>query len=594
MSRGDYVEREVLIKTALGESPADLVIQNGKIVDVYTGEIWKADVAIKGKRIAMVGDIKHTIGTNTKVIEARGYFLAPGLMDPHWHPESSMVTICEVAKAIVPKGITSLIVDSHEISAVMGVKGVKLLVEDGKKSPLKTYICPPIHVPQTPRIVTAGGKIGAREIWSLLHSSDIEAIAEVAPNVVLAMKPYHEVGFLAAFDSRKAISGHSAGLAGRELNAFIAAGVQDCHDAVTVDEAHERLRLGMKVLAREGTGGRYLDKIIGVITNRKVDNRHFMLCTDDIQPDEIIEHGHLDFVVRKAIKNGVDPIVAIQMTTINPAEHFGISRDIGSITPGRYADILFSKNLKKFDVFRVMINGKVVATNGMMVARFKPYKYPGWASTTINVKGKIAPADLKIMGKQTAGLAKARVMKIMHCMITKEIIEKLPIKDGQVMSEPSRDILKIIVVERYRASGRIGVALVSGFGLKMGAIASTYCPDHHNIIAVGTSDREISAAANHLINIRGGYIAVKDGQIIAKLEMPIGGIMTPEPVRTVANKLKKLNVSAEKVLGSPLSAPFMYMMPLALACLPELRITERGLVSAKDFKVIPVVVGYPK
>ncbi len=590
----DYKEREMLIKTALGQTPADVVIKNGKIVNVYTGEILEEDVAIKGKRIALVGDAKHTIGKNTEIIDAKGYFLAPGLMDPHWHPESTMVTICEVAKAIVPQGITSLIVDAHEISAVLGVKGVELLIEDGKKSPIKTFVCPPIHVPQTPKIVTTGGKIGSRDIWRLLHSPDIEAVAEVAPNVVMDLQPYHKAGFLAAFDSRKAISGHSTGLSGKELNAFIAAGVQDCHDAVTVDEAHERLRLGMKVIAMEGTGGKYLDKIIGVVTERKMDPRHFMLCTDDIQPDEIVEKRHLDYVVRKAISNGVDPIVAIQMVTINPAEHFGRSRDIGSITPGRFADIIFLKDLRKFIVNKVMIDGKIVAADGKMTIRFPSYRYPKLAFTTINVDKKISPADLKIKAKSRSGTANVRVMKIIHYLITQEIIEKLPIKDNEVIANPIRDILKIIVLERYRASGRIGKAFISGFRLKKGALASSYCPDHHNIIAVGTSDEEISTAVNHLIDIKGGYVAAKGGKIVAKVEMPIAGIMSPEPIGIVADKLKKLNRAAVEEVGSELPSPFMYMMPLALACCPELRITERGLVRSSDLKVIPVITSEEK
>ncbi len=591
MAPSDYFERELLIKAALGEVPADSVIRNGKIVDVYTSEVIKADVAIKGRRIALLGDAQHTIGRGTKVIDASGYYLAPGLVEAHWHPESTMVTICAVSRELIPAGITSLYVDAHEIGSVMGVKGVKLLIEDGKRSPIKTFVYPPIHVPQTPKLTTTGGKIGAREIRTLVHSEDIEGVAEVAPNVVLDMKPYHKAGFLAAFRTRKTISGHSAGLTGKELNAFIAAGVQDCHDAVTVDEAQERLRLGMKIIAREGTEGKYLDRIIGVITKKKADSRHFMLCTDDQQPDEIVAGLALDHVVRKTIANGVSPITAIQMATINPAEHFGLSRDIGSITPGRCADIIFAKDLRRFTASKVMIDGRFVAAGGKMTIDFKPYRYPKWARATINVRRKLSPDDLKIKAKAGARSARARVMEILHFMATREIVETLPARDGGVLSDPARDILKIIVVERYRASGRIGKGFIRGFKIKSGAIASSYCFDSHNIISVGTSDEEICAAVNHLIDINGGYVAAKNGKMMAKVEMPIGGIMSPEPIQVVAEKLRKLNDAVRDELGSTIKSPFMYLMPLPLVGCPGLRITERGLVRAADFKLVPAVVG---
>jgi len=589
MARDDYCERKLLIKTALGEIQADSVIRNGKVVDVYTRELLRADVAIKGRRIAVLGDAKHTIGKGTKIIDARGHYLVPGLMDPHWHPESTMVTIGAVARVLVPAGITSIYVDAHEISAVLGVKGVKLLIEDGKRSPLKTFVCPPIHVPQTPKVVTTGSKIGAAEIKRLVSSGDILGVAEVAGNVVTDMRPAYAAGFMATFRARKTISGHSSGLTGKELNAFVAAGVQDCHDAVTIDEATERLRLGLKVIAREGTEGKYLDKIIGLITERKADSRHFMLCTDDQQPDEIVAGLALDHAVRKAIGLGVDPVTAIQMVTINPAEHFGLSRNIGSITPGRCADIIFAKDLKKFKASKVMADGKMVAAGGRMIVDFTPYHYPRWARSTIKVRRKLVPGDLKILAKSPT--ARVRVMKMVHFMNTEEVIETLKTKDGSVLSDPSCDVLKIIVVERHRASGRVGVAFVQGFKLKSGAIASTYCPDHHNIISVGTNDEEICAAVNALADMGGGYVATRGGRTVGGIEMPIAGLMSPEPIAIIADKLTKLNAAVRKELGSTIASPFIRLMPLSLACCPELRITERGLVRSSDLKLLPVVVG---
>jgi len=569
----NFKERELLINTALGKTPADTIVQNGKIVDVYTGHIYKSNIAIKGKRIALVGDTKHTLGKNTKIIDAKNYFLAPGLIDPHTHVTSSMVTICELANAIIPLGVTGLVVQVLDIPSSWGEKGIELLIEDGEKSLLKAFICSPGPQPDAPKLVTTGGKIGPKEIDRFLRLPQIIAQTEVMPIHVLSMRPSYKAAFLAATRSRKRIGGHIYGLSGKELNAFVAGGVQDCHSGF-MDLAYEGLRLGLPTMLI----GSFLDNVIGVITQKKVDSSHCMICTDGVLPNEIIKKHHLDYFVRKAISKGVGPVTAIQMVTINPAIHYGISHDVGSITPGRFADIIFLKNLKNFIVEKVMVDGNMVAEGGKMITRIPPFKYPPRALSTIKVRKKIDPSDLKIPAKLRVGSVSVRIIKIINFLDTKEIIEKLSIRNKEILADPDRDILKILVLERHQASGRVGKGFVSGFKLKTGAIASTHNYVADNIVSVGTNDQDISTAINQVIDMKGGLTAVDKGKIVGKVELPMAGIISPEPIGTVADKLENLERAVKDKLKCPVKFPFAQLATLTGLDFPELRITDKGLV----------------
>jgi len=583
------MNRAELVRVALGKEPADLVIKGGKLVNVETSEIEpKADVVIKGDRIALVGDAGRCVGARTRVINARGKFLVPGLLDAHVHIESSMLTVTQFARAVLPHGTTGVFIDPHEIANVLGMRGVKLMLDESEWLPLKVFVTLPSCVPSAPGLETGGAEMGPDDIARGLKWKRVVGLGEVMNyRGVLSGDKKMRGEIDAALKAQKVVEGHAPGLLGRELSAYVAAGVGSDHESTSPEEAVQKLRLGMALEIREGSAAKNLAALIKPILKLKLNTRHCLLATDDVHPADLME-GHMDNLVRLAMEEGVDPVETIRMATLNTAEHFMVDGGIGSISPGKIADILIVGDLKKFDVAAVVASGKVVAERGKLVAALPARRYPSFARKTVNLKRKVFPGDFAVKGG--VGWARARVIGLVERQIvTKHRVERLRVENGFVAGDPRRDIAKVAVVERHRATGNIGLGFVRGFGIRRGAIASSVGHDAHNIAVVGADGRDMATAVNEIARVGGGQVATRGGKILARVQLPIAGLMSDKPIETVAAQLEKLHRAA-KSLGVKLESPFIQMAFLSLAVIPELRITDRGLVDVERQKIVSLLV----
>ncbi|MGF7184306.1 adenine deaminase [Desulfitispora alkaliphila] len=582
------VSRE-LSAAAMGIEKADVIITGGNVVNVHTGEIEQGkDVVIKAGRVVLVGKSDHARGENTEIIDASGYYLAPGFMDGHVHIESSMVTATEFAKAVLPNGTTTVFMDPHEIANVLGMDGVKLMIEEGKDLPLRVYATMPSCVPAAPGFEDAGAVFGPKEVEEAMEWDEIIGLGEMMnfPGVIYSDENVHgELG--ATIKSGKVITGHYS-IPDLEigLQAYVAAGIASCHEATTKEEALARMRLGMYVKMREGSAWHDVKETVKAVTENNIDTRYAILVSDDTHPHTLLDTGHLDHVVRRAIQEGVNPITAIQMVTINTAQCFEVDRFMGSIAPGRYADILFIKDLAAVDVEKVMVNGKVVAQDKKLQVELERYEYPGSATQSVHLKEKLEQKHFEIKAPIDNGLAEVNVMEIIEAHVgTKHRNMELPVKDGLLQLPKDEDVLKIMVMERHGVNGTYGLGLVKGFGLKEGAVASTVAHDSHNLLIMGTNDEDMAYAGNVLAEHGGGMVAVKDGKVLALLPLEIAGLMSQKPVEEVRDLVDGVD-KAWKELGCQLVSPFMTMALISLPVLPELRLTNKGLVDTINFKII--------
>lgn len=585
---------EELVAVATGRKPAELVIRKGKLVNVNTGEIINdTDVAITHGRIALVGDASHTIGKNTKIIDAKGYYITPGFMDGHIHVESSMVSVREYAKSVIPCGTTTIYMDPHEIANVLGMNGVNLMIEDGKNVPLRVYTAMPSCVPAAPGFEDNGATLGPKEIKEAMALNGVAGLGEMMnfPGVMSGDSNIHKE-LQATLISNKTITGHySMPETGSGLNAYVASGIRCCHESVRSEDALAKMRLGMYAQLREGSAWHDVHETIKSITENNIDTRFATLVSDDTHPDTLISKGHLNHIVKRAIEEGVNPITAIQMVTINVADCFNMNRDLGSISPGKLADILLISNLTKVTVEKVLINGELVANNGKMLTQISKASYPDFAKKSVHLPKKLESNDFIINApKKNMDKALVRVMEIIEAKVgtyTKEC--EIPIENDIAQINLEEDIIKAAVIERHKGTGTIGKGFVKGFHLKKGAVASTVAHDSHNLLIVGTNDEDMALAGNTLAKVGGGMVAVQNGEILALLPLPIAGLMSDKPIEEVAKLVHELD-SAWKKLGCNLVSPFMTMALLALAVLPELRLTNRGLVDTVNFKFVDLFI----
>ena len=586
------VRREDLVSVALGKKAADLVIKNGKLIDVFSGEIRPADVAIKGERIALVGNADHTIGENTTVIDAKGFFLSPGLMDTHIHIEASMVTPTQFARAVLPKGNTAVMWETLWTANVLGVRGIKLLLEECNKTPLKFFATATQGVPCAPtHLITSGHEFSIDDIEEILEWEQIVGLGEVVWfNEVLKNDHRVHEQIQLAIKKGKTVDGSSPGFMGKNLNAYVAAGVQSDHEAITLEEAIDRIRLGMRLVIREGASMRNLNNLIRVITEKKLETRRCCFCVDDKDIREIEKEGLIDDLVRKAIKAGVNPVVAVQMGSLNSAEYFGVDRDIGGIAPGRIADILLIDNLEEFLVRKVIVNGKVIAEDGKLVIDMPPTTYPEWAVKTVRVKRAITPDDF-VYKTDRKNETKVRVIKVTgEQIISVEEIETLVVEAGEILQNPTKDILKLVVIERHgKTEPNIAKGFVRGFGFTQGAIATSIAPDVHQIIVVGASEDDISQAVNRLIELQGGIVICKNGEILADLSLPLAGLMSPEPYKKVIADLDKINKAAKEI-GCDLPSPLMTLAFAGCPTLIEFKLSDKGLIDIVNGKLVPLEI----
>jgi len=584
-------KREDLVSVALGNEKAELIVQGGTLVNVATSETYQADIAVKGERIAIVGNVEHTMGDFTEVVDARGKYLVPGLIDAHFHIESAMVSPWEFARVVLPRGNTTVVVDPSWTANVMGIQGVKLLLDQAKSCPVRILIDAPSCVPLAPHdLITAGNEFGVEEIEEMLSWDITVALGEMNDFKRILSRDYRVHSEIrAAMRTGKITNGNAPRLMGRELAAYVAAGIHSDHEATTLEEGVERLRSGIRLVIRQGSSESNLRALIGVITKEKLDHRHCCFCTDDKNVLDLMEEGLVDNSVRLAIREGLTPMVAIQMATLNAAEHIGIDRELGSLSPGKIADILMVDDLSRFSAALVVAGGKIVARDGEPVIPIQPEQYPSWTRNTIRVRRRITPNDVTCQTK-ASGTVKVWVMKVTEGQITCEATKHdLPVKGGRILPDTSRDIINAVVVERYgRTPPNIGKGFVTGFGLKSGAIASSVAADSHHLTSVGADNNDIAAALNRVIELQGGIVVVEKGAIAAELHLPILGFLSPEKPDRVAMTLRQLDGAAKK-LGCKLSSPFMTLSFLANPGIPELKLSDKGLMQMST-RIVPLEI----
>jgi adenine deaminase len=561
------------IRVASGDGKADLLIKNGRVLDVFSGEIEKRDVAIFGGVIVGFGDYQAR-----QVIDVRGDFLCPGLIDGHVHIESSMVTIPEFARAVLPNGTTSVVIDPHEIANVLGQEGIRFMAESAKGVPLNVFIMIPSCVPAT-HMETSGATLKAVDLRPLFKEPWAVGLAEMMnfPGVIFRDP---EVLKKIEMANGKRIDGHAPMLSGKGLYAYLSAGIRSDHECTTPKEAKEKLKNGMRIMIREGTTARNLRSLIPLVHPKN--SSRFLFVTDDRHPKELLEEGHIDSMVRQAVRRGLDPILAIQMATLNGAEYFRLE-GIGAIAPGYRADIVSFDHLARFQIKKVFKDGKLVAENGNMLSPPLRQRRSLRLKETVRVKPLKKNAFLL---RSDQSLAKV-IQLIPDQIVTKKVMERVLLKDGAAHPNVKEDLLKIAVVERHKATGNIGIGFVQGFGLKRGAIGSSVAHDSHNIVLVGTNDPDMSKVVEVIETMKGGLAVVSDGKVLASLPLPIAGLMSQASVAQVNLQLEALHRTA-KNLGCKIPDPFMTLSFLSLPVIPELKLTDKGLVDVNQFKFVPL------
>jgi adenine deaminase len=563
-----------ILAVARGDERADLVVRGGRVVNVFTGEIESLEIAIVDGFIAALGSNL----SGERVVDVNGDYVVPGLIDAHVHIESSLCTPAQFARAVVPRGVTTVIADPHELANVVGVEAVRWMHAASRGLPLDVVLMGPSCVPATP-LGSAGASIAADELIELVEQRLIHGLAEAMnfPGVIAG-----EVTMRAKFAALtgRPIDGHAPGVTGAALCAYVASGVGTDHESVSADEAREKLSRGLYLLIREATNARNLDALLPVVTRENA--RRICFCTDDRTPPDLLEHGSIDMMVRRAIAFGVDPIDAIRMGTLNPSECFGL-RFHGAIAPGRRADFFTCADLQSIDATRVYTSGAEVAHSRR--ACFSTPEPSTHLPSTCNFDPKAI--NLRIEARSD------RIRVIVSRpdqLVTDTTIEAATTKDGQAIADPARDLAKIAVIERHRGTGNVGLGFIRGFGLQRGAIAGTVAHDHHNLVCIGTDDASMHACIRAVAAMKGG-LAVADGEkILAQLPLPVGGLMSDKPVEDVASAYRSLRSASREALGSPLHDPFMAMSFMALEVIPALKLTDQGLVDVMKFEVVSLFV----
>jgi len=569
------------IRIASGDGKADLLIRNGRVVNVFSGQIEKKDVAIFGGTIVGFGDYRAR-----KVIDVKGDFLCPGLIDGHVHIESSMVTIPEFTRSVLPNGTTSVVIDPHEIANVLGQNGIRYMAESAAETPLNVFVMIPSCVPATP-LETSGAVLRADNLKPLLREPWAIGLAEMMnfPGVI-----FRDPDVLKKIEAArgKRIDGHAPVLTGKRLSAYLVAGIRSDHECTTLKEAKEKLTGGMWIMVREGTTARNLKDLLPLVTPEN--SRRFLFVTDDRHPKELLEEGHINSMVRQAIQQGLDPVLAIQMATLNTAEYFRLDA-LGAIAPGYRADIVTFDHLSRFNIGRVFKDGVLVAEEGM------PLRGPFRKSSPLALRAKRFlkgnnTIRIKAFSKEDLILRSSvpwvkAIQLIPGQIITKKAVKRIVLREGVACPDLKEDVLKIVVVERHKGTGNIGIGFVQGFGLKRGAIGSSVAHDSHNVVVVGTSDEEIWGAVKAIERMGGGLVAISGERVLASVSLPIAGLMAEISVREVHRQFTRL-IDSAMALGCRLPDPFMALSFLSLPVIPELKITDKGLVDVNQFKIVPL------
>lgn len=554
------------IAVARGDEPADLVIKGGRVINVFSADIYQADVAVSGGHVIGFGsyDGKETL-------DASGLYVAPGFIDAHIHIESTMLTPREFARAVVPLGTTTVVADPHEIANVLGLDGINYMIEASRGLPLSVFFMLPSCVPAT-ELETAGARLGARELSLLMSHPRVLGLAEVMNYPAVIARDHAVIEKIAAAHGKR-IDGHAPGLSGKALNAYVGAGIKSDHECISADEAREKLRAGMHVFLREGSVARNMAALLPAV--REANSVRCGLVTDDRHPNDLVSEGHVNFLLERAVSLGLSPLTAIQMVTINAAKYFFTS-ELGAVAPGYVADLVLLDDLSRFRPRMVFRAGELVAENGRLVAEL-PAPAPS-PRGTVNIRWR-EPASLEI----TARGARVKVIEIVpDQLITRKLAVEPLVRDGLVVADPARDIAKLAVIERHRGTGNVGLGFVTGLGLRRGAIASSVAHDSHNVVVAGVSDADMLVAVAAIAQSQGGLVAVCDGEVLASVPLPIAGLMSERPLEEVAAATSRLLAISRK-LGCVTRDPFMVLSFLALPVIPALRLTDRGLVDVERF-----------
>ena len=583
----------MLVDVAMGRAPADLIVRNGRWVSVQSGEILQStDISIKDERIAYVGeDAAHTIGDETQIIEADGLYLVPGLLDGHTHVESGMITMTQFVRAVLPHGTTGMFVDPHEIANVFGLKGIRIMVDEAAVQPIHVWVQVPSCVPSAPGLETAGAVIGPEDVEEALTWPGVIGLGEMMnfPGVIESDREVHAEMDLARA-ARRVIGGHYASTdLGLPFHGYAAGGPEDDHEGTRMEDAIARIRQGMKVMMRMGSAWFDVAEQVRAVTEMGLDPRHFILVTDDSHSGTLVNEGHMNRVVRHAIEQGLPPMTALQMATLNTAEHFGVATQVGQIAPGRFADVLLVSDLETMGIHTVIAKGVVAVNRGELKVPTPEFEYSADVRSSVRIASKLTPKDFLIAATGNDPVQVNVIGVIENQARTRHLQIQMQPSDGELRADLERDIAKVALVERHRGTGEIQMGLVQGFGFTAEcAVGSTVAHDSHHMLVVGTDEGSMAVAANAIDDVEGGMVAVREGEVIAMVELPIAGLMSDEPAEVVAEKAERL-LAAFRECGSTLNSPNMQLSLLALAVIPELRISDKGIVDVNRFEIIPLI-----
>lgn len=578
-------ELKAEISAAYDRQPLDLLVKDVQLVNVYNGEIALTNIGIKNRRVVTISPLppKHP---PTAVIDGEHNYAIPGLIDAHVHIETTLLTPPALAEVIVPRGTTTMLIDPMEISNVAGLDGLLAFINGIEDLPYRIFIEVSSRVPTAPGLETTGGALGVEETERLLDLEAAVSLGELDPAKIDMLSDEHLLKIIAAHRRGKIANGHAIGLTGGALQAYAAAGLNDDHECVTFKELRSRLALGMGVMVREGSSERNVDALISGVVEHGTETRNLMFCTDDKHTSDIRSEGHINYNVNRAIELGLDPMEAIRMATLNTAQHFHIEHLLGSISPGRYADLILAPSIDHIEPEQVFVNGRLVARAGQLIVDPPHIDYPETLRHTLKLHHKLVDDDFTIPA--SGGSIRARVIGLIPGQIVNNALEAtLHVRDGIILPDTEHDVLPMFCVERYGKNGNIGRGLIHGFGLKQGAIAGSVSHDHHNIVVVGVDRRDMRVAVEALVEAQGGFVVVSDGAVQAILPLPLCGLMSEEDTEIVDRDLAEVR-NAAHALECPLDTPFMALSFVSLPTVPTLGLTDLGLIDVLNHKIVPL------
>jgi adenine deaminase len=578
------------LSAAKGVIPADLVVKNGKIVNVYTAEIYDGGVAVSDGVIVAVGDVDYTVGEGTTLIDAGGRYITPGFIDGHIHPESTSLSVSSFANILLKHGTTAVFTDLHEAGVVGGLAAIEALLEEAEKTQLKHYFVVPSHVPFSPALETSGGRFDAEIIRGALAREDAVGLSETVGVYVLLEFPDLLDSIDATLAAGKSVQGHLPEIHGPDFNAVAVAGVRTDHEALSPEDGLLRLRNGLHLMIREGSAARSLAPILSAVLERKLDTARVSIVTDDLHTVDAVTRGHLDDAVRTALATGADFAKAIQFVSLNAARAFGMEDRIGGLAPGRRADINITTGPEDFKVLHVISGGVPVVTDGALLRPYPAFPHKPVLLNTVHLQKPVTADDLKIR-TDIAGKVSVRVMDTLQWIpLTEGRIVSLPVRDGVVEADVAQDALYIAQVERHGKNGNIGKAFMGGFKLKEGAIASSVGHDNHNIIVLGTNHADMAVAVNRVAELQGGQVIVRDGVAVDELAFPILGLLSDLSAEEIAEKKRAMNDRIRE-MGSEIPLPFMFLSFISLAAIPAYAVTDRGFIDVLNQTIIDPIVG---